>query len=151
MMTTIHPSVLEHFGPEYRGYPLSLNTLSDSQWLIILQATPACRLRLSMESDLTKELDRLGLSDEVKLGDQVVDEAYLVRADSEEARALLTQPDLRGHILQMHPFVELELTYNEYRLIKEMPGADARSLEAVLASLAQLVSATCKPPESAEG
>lgn len=151
MMTTIHPSVLEHFGPEYRGYPLSLSVLSDSQWLIVLQAHPSCRLRLSAESDLTKELDRLGLSDEVKLGDPVLDEAYLVRAESSEARELLTHPELRGLILKLHPFVELELTYKEYRLIKDVPGANPASIEAIVEPLAQLVDASSRPPASFEG
>ena len=150
MMTTIHPSVLEHFGPEFRGYPLSLSVLSDRQWLIVLQAHPSCRLRLSAESDLTKELDRLGLSDEVKLGDSVLDEAYLVRAETPEARDLLTRSELRGLILQLHPFVEMELTYKEYRLIKDIPDASPESIEAILGPLSQLVDATSRPPASSE-
>ena len=150
MMTTMDESILNHFGDEYQGFPLKLKALSDQQWLIVLQAAPACRLRLSAESDLTKQLDSMGLSDETKIGDPILDEAYLIRADSAEARELLRQPEVLEALHQLTPFLELELTHKEYRLIRDGVSPTPASIESVLGPLCQLVKATLKPEGSQE-
>ena len=135
---------------EYHGLPFIVEALSDQQWLLVLQAEPACRLRLSLESDLTRQLDRMGLSDEAKIGDAVLDEAYVIRADSPEARALLQQPEVLSALHRLSPFLELELTHKEYRLIKDGGSPTAAAIESVLGPLYELVKATCRPEGSAE-
>jgi len=119
MMTTIDESILNHFGGEFRGIPLTLQALGDTQWLVVLQARPAARLRLSAESDFTKQLDKMGFSDETKLGDPQLDDHYVIRAESQEAKDLLSNPTVRQALSSLNPFLELELTYKEYRLIKD--------------------------------
>lgn len=150
MMTTMDQSILNHFGDEYQGFPLMLQALSDTQWLIVLQARPACRLRLSAESELTKKLDSLGISDECKIGDAQLDDNYVIRADSQEARELLQQSEVRQALHQLTPFLELELTHKEYRLIKDGVAPTPQSIESVLEPLSVLVKATLGPEGSTE-
>lgn len=142
--------ILEHFGDHYQGFPLTLKALGDHQWLVVLRATPACRMRLSAESDLTKKLDSMGLSNEIKIGDHQLDEAYLIRAESAEARALLEQPEVRQALHQLSPFLELELTSNEYRLIREEPSPTLQAFESMLTALAELVRTSLRPEGSSE-
>jgi hypothetical protein len=149
-MTTIDPSVIDQFGREYEGFPIHLQALSSNQWLIVLQARPCCRLRLSQESELTKQLDRLGFSDEDKVGNPSVDEAYVIRAESAQAQELLRQPEIHELIQQLTPFLELEFTQKEYRLIKDGIAPSAQAVEAVLKPLSQLARATHEAEVSEE-
>lgn len=148
MMTTIDPTILEYFGDEYQGYPLSLQSLGEKQWLIVLQAAPLCRLRLSAESDLTKKLDQMGFADENKIGDAKLDNHYVIRAESAEAQALLAEAKVNQAIHALTPFLELELTHKEYRLIKDDVAPTPQAIEALLAPLVQLVALTLAPEGS---
>ena len=150
MMTTIDESILNHFGGEYRGIPLTLQALGEKQWLVVLQARPSARLRLSAESDLTKQLDKLGFSDETKLGDPQLDDHYVIRAESQEAKDLLANTAVRQALSALDPFLELELTYNEYRLIKDGLEPTPKAIESLLAPLHDLIQATQAPEGSFE-
>lgn len=150
MMTTIDESILNHFGDEYHGIPLTLQALGEQQWLVVLQATPAARLRLSAESDFTKQLDKMGFSDETKLGDPLLDDHYVIRAETSEAREILTNPIVRQALAALAPFVELELTHKEYRLIKDGVQPTPQALETLLTPFHQLVEATKGPEGSFE-
>jgi len=142
--------ILQHFGDHYQGFPLTLKALGDHQWLVVLRATPACRLRLSAESDLTKKLDSMGLSNEIKIGDTQLDDAYVIKADSMEARSLLEQSEVLQCLHKLSPFLELELTTNEYRLIREEPSPSLEAFESMLTALAELVRTSLRPEGSSE-
>lgn len=150
MMTTIDESILNHFGGEYQGIPLTLQALGDKQWLVVLQARPAARLRLSAESDFTKQLDKMGISDETKIGDPQLDDHYVIRAESQEAKEMLANAEVRKALTALAPFVELELTHKEYRLIKDGIQPTPQAIESLLAPFHQLVEATKGPEGSFE-
>lgn len=150
MMTTIEESILNHFGNEYQGIPLTLQALGERQWLVVLQARPAARLRLSAESDFTKQLDKMGISDETKLGDPQLDDNYVIRAETPEAKELLARTEVRTALTALAPFLELELTHKEYRLIKDDIEPTPQAIESFLAPLHQLVEATRAPEGSFE-
>ncbi len=150
MMTTIDESILNHFGDEYQGIPLTLQALGDQQWLVVLHATPAARLRLSAESDFTKQLDQMGISDETKLGDPLLDDHYVIRAETSQAREILASPTVRQALAALAPFVELEFTHKEYRLIKDGVQPTPQALEGLLEHLHQLVEATKGPEGSSD-
>lgn len=142
MMTMIDQSVLNQFGDRYQGYPLSLQALGERQWLVVLGAEPPCRLRLSAESELTRQLDQMGLSDENKVGDPQLDEAFVIRAETPEARAMLQNDAVVQTLKKLMPFVELELTHKEYRLIKDGVSPTSATIESVLQSLIELIEAS---------
>jgi len=150
MMTTIDESILNHFGNEYQGIPLTLAALGEKQWLIVLQARPAARLRLSAESDYTKQLDKMGFSDETKVGDPHLDDHYVIRAESAEAKELLANPEVRKALSALDPFLELELTHKEYRLIKDGLQPTPQAIERLLSPLHDLIKATQAPEGSSE-
>jgi hypothetical protein len=141
-MTSTNQTLQDHFGDHYGGLPLTLHMLADGQWLIVLTAKPQCALRLSPESDLTKQLDSMGISDEHKTGLPHLDDQFVIRADSDAARQLLQQPEVLNHVRELAPFVELELTAREYRLIKDGLNATPEALEAVLRPFSELVRTT---------
>lgn len=150
MMTTIDESILNHFGNEYQGIPLTLQALGEKQWLVVLQARPAARLRLSAESDFTKTLDKMGISDETKVGDPQLDDHYVIRAETQEAKDLLGRAEVRNALTALDPFMELELTHKEYRLIKDGVEPTPQAIEALLTPLHQLIEATSSPEGSFE-
>ncbi|MBS2035210.1 hypothetical protein JST97_09485 [bacterium] len=150
MMTTIDESILNHFGNEYHGIPLALKALGEQQWLVVLHARPAARLRLSAESDYTKQLDKMGISDETKVGDPHLDDNYVIRAETPEAKEMLANPDVRKALASLDPFLELELTHKEYRLIKDGLQPTPQALETLLEELHNLIKATQAPEGSFE-
>lgn len=141
MPTISDQAIVDAFGDNFHGYPLLLQPLGENQWLMVLSAEPSCRLRLSAESELTKQLDQMGLSDENKLGDPLMDDQYVIRAEEPDAQSLLRHPAVVEAVNKLSPFVELELTGREYRLIKE-GLADRSQIEQALQSLVELVEAS---------
>ncbi|MFN8611553.1 MAG: hypothetical protein U0931_28675 [Vulcanimicrobiota bacterium] len=150
MMTTIDESILNHFGNEYQGIPLDLKALGERQWLVVLHARPSARLRLSAESDYTKQLDKMGISDETKIGDPHLDDNYVIRAETAEAKEILGNPVVRKALADLDPFLELELTHKEYRLIKDGLQPTPQALETLLSQLHDLIKATQAPEGSFE-
>lgn len=150
MMTIIDETILNHFGDHYEGFPLKIKALGEQQWLIVLQAPPICRLRLSAESDLTKKLDQMGLSNEHKVGQADLDEQYVIRAESQEAKDLLQDAPFREALQALEPFLELELTHKEYRLIKDGVSPTPQAIQTVLTALSELVKASLRSEGSME-
>lgn len=142
MMTTFDSQLSQHFGNLYAGHPLTLQAISEGQWLFVLQAPPQCRLRLSAESDLTRKLDQMGFADEVKVGHTQLDDLYVIRAESPESQALIARPEIQALVHELSPFVELELTHKEYRLIQEVARPEVERFEKTLETLRRLVQAS---------
>jgi hypothetical protein len=142
MTSSTDHQLSNHFGDNYQGLPLTLQSLGAQQWLVVLAVAPPCRLRLSAESDLTKQVDSMGFSDENKVGEPSLDDAFVIRAETSEAQALLQDANVVQLLQKLAPFVELELTHKEYRLIKDGLDGSVASLEPVLQTLAELVRAS---------
>jgi len=123
-------------GSERGGYPL-LAEHSGSHLLLVVSTPPRATLRLCEESALSQDLEKLGLADEEKCGDPLLDERYVVRGNSE----LLTA-EVKEAIRGLEPFVELELTAREYRLLKEFPAEDLAAAEQAADGLVRLVALT---------
>ena len=142
MTTTKLAHVAQKFGDEFQGYPLFLNALDDRQLLIVVRSAPAFRVRLSTESEFSKKVDQLGISDEVKLGDPQLDDSYVIRAGEPDQIGAQLTPEARSLIARLGPFVELDLTAREYRLLKEIPDSEESVLTSTLDTLVDLVKLT---------
>ena len=125
-----------HLGSERGGHQFWWERLG-ANLLVVVRTPPRDKLRLCEESGVSQELDKLGLADEEKCGDQHLDDRYVVRGNTE----LLT-PDVKEAIRALEPFVELELASREYRLLKEVPDGDLAAAEQAADGLLRLVALT---------
>lgn len=142
-MTATHiAQIALEFGPEFQGFPILIQPLTDQQVLLVLNAVPAFRLRLSAESELSRKIDQLGISDEIKLGDQVLDHKYVVRSATPEQLTLGLTDQVKQAIASLDPLVELELTAKEYRLIFELDQEPKASVQRSLEQMVLLANLT---------
>ena len=87
---------------------------------------------------------------EIKLNDSHLDTTYVVRSATPELlREHLTE-ELKTAIRNCEPFVELELTSKEFRLIREVPEAQAQRVfvEQTLQHLNELANFCGHAPEA---
>lgn len=124
----------------YQGLSFFLDIPQGRKLLIVAQAKPGYRILLSPESDYTRRADELGVSDETKIGRSEFDTRYVIRDEEKKADAMLTE-DVISLITELEPFVELELTRREYRLLKDPPD-DAALVLADLGRMARLIDQT---------
>jgi hypothetical protein len=138
-MTATHiAQIALEFGPEFQGFPILIQALTDEQVLIVINAVPSFRLRLSAESDLSRRVEQLGFSDEIKLQDATLDNKYVVRSATPELLAEGLTVEVKGAIAALDPLIELDLTAKEYRLIYELDHEPKASVQQSLERLVQL-------------
>lgn len=107
---------------EYRGYRLFFSEPQEGMLLVVVRTPPRARLLLAPETDYSRRADSIGVSQEVKIGVQDVDDAYVIRCeDRDTARELLSDRVLE-RLKALEPIVELELTDHEYRFLKRSGG-----------------------------
>ena len=141
MTTTKLDHIAQQYGSEYQGYPLFLKALDDHKLLIVVGVTPQLKVLFCPESEHSKKLDQMGISDEVKVDSPEIDDNYVIRTS--EPEALKSRIAEIGPLLsKLFPFVELELTSREYRLLKEIPANDETTVSQALDALVELVQAT---------
>jgi uncharacterized lipoprotein YajG len=104
-----------------KGHEVSVGIPTGSYLLLSIASKPEHRLLVSPTSALTKELDVLGIGKRVSSGDKGFDQKYVVRADVEESMATATVKKIKQAIELLEPFVELEMTSRDYRLLKAPP------------------------------
>lgn len=136
---------------EGNGVNFHLTFVPEGKLLIVARAQPSHKLLICAESNLTQEMDKLGVSGELKVGRPEFDGRYVVKnATLEEARATLTDEfidTLRG----LEPWVEFEMTGREYRLLKAVDANySAERLGSDLKRYSKLVTATVTPSEEVE-
>ena len=139
MPTSRLQEIQEKLGDEYRSYPLFLQSLDADQALIVLRATPRLKVLVAGESDFTRKLDKMGLSDEVKTGDQHFDDRYVIKCEQPGLLQDVFTPEVREKLHQLEPFTEFEMTGREYRLLTKQENVE-KSLE-LLADIVDLTSA----------
>lgn len=136
---------------EHQDFPVHLSFVPEAKLLIAVRTVPEHRLLVCAESSLTQHLDQLGISGEVKVGDEEFDKGYVVKNATEaEARETMT-PRFIQRLRALEPFLEFEMTTREYRLLKNLEGAvTAAALLETLDHLAEVVRMSAAPPVSEE-
>lgn len=103
---------------ELRGNVCRFEFVADDELLIALQVRPTAHLVLRHEERISRFLDKLGLSPEVKIGDPDFDSRYLVqKITQKDARALLNRK-IRPLVEGLEPFFAIEMAERELRLLK---------------------------------
>lgn len=107
-----------HMVGEIRDNVCRFEFVAEDELMIGLQVRPTAHLVLRHEARMSRILDKIGLSREVKIGDPVFDHRYLIQNISEkDARALLNRK-IRPLIDAMEPFFRIEMAERELRLLK---------------------------------
>lgn len=123
----------------YSGTP-ALVDVKGNHLLIVFKTGSRHRVLLAPETDYTRQADLIGVHVEGKSGRATFDERYVIRADDATASALFDE-ELIAKVEALEPFLELEMSPREYRLLKERPE-DPGLVRKDLAALAVVVEAT---------
>lgn len=107
--------------------------------LFVANKSARANLLLAPESDYTQQADQIGVSEESKIGCSDFDQRFVIRDPEGQAESVLTD-EVVSKVLEMEPFVELEMNRKQYRLLKEGLNEE-QALEAVK-GLKELVSLT---------
>jgi hypothetical protein len=148
MTITKLAQIADQYGSEYQGYPLLLKALDDHQLFIVVSVVPDFRVRLSAESDYSKKVDQMGISDEAKVGDSELDDNYVIRSSEADQLPQKLTSAIRNLLKQLSPFVEYEQTAREYRLLKDIPDNAEATFQKTLETLVALVRETQPPQET---
>lgn len=130
-----------HMVGELRGNVCRFEFVTDDELLIGLQVRPTAHLVLRHEARMSQFLDKLGLSNEVKVGDPDFDSRYLVQKISQkDARALLNRK-IRPLVAGLEPFFAIEMAERELRLLKyvELKGGQGYKPSDALEDLERLI------------
>ncbi|MBI3926395.1 MAG: hypothetical protein HY319_12715 [Armatimonadetes bacterium] len=131
---------------ERRGWTVSIDQ-SASQLLFAVKASPTHNVLISHETQITRTLDEMGISEEAKLGDPEFDSRYVVRNLSDQDAAELFNPEVLDLLRKLEPFTELELASTGYRLLKHVrlgEDYDATRASADIDALVDLVEKTSR-------
>lgn len=125
--------------------------VAEGKLLIVARAMPSHQMLICAESNLTQEMDRHGVSDEIKVGRPEFDGRYVVKnVTVDEAKVTLTDEfidTLRG----LEPWIEFEMTGREYRLLKSVDASySSERLSSDLKRFCKLVATTRLPPQEEE-
>jgi len=103
---------------EYKEYYVKFDFIIDTELLFEVNTPPPHRLLVSPETMVSKLLDKVKLSGEVKIGDKEFDAKYLVQyAPVDKAKKILSE-DVKKILRGLEPFVKFEMTNKEYKLLK---------------------------------
>lgn len=104
----------------HRGRRAAVEFDTEDLLLLDLEGSPPCQLRLSPEDAVSRALDRVGLSPEVKIGVPDFDDSYKIQHISAEDAARFLNDEIRAHIRRLEPFVRLEWMEQGYRLSRRL-------------------------------
>ncbi|MBN2543245.1 hypothetical protein JXI42_10305 [bacterium] len=110
---------------EYKGYGIRVDFLSPGELILEIYAGDKTPLLLQVmhESVVSKFLDKLHLSAEIKIGVREFDEKYKIQKSTLESARKTLNPDFRSVLMQLEPFAAFEITNNTYKVLKYVkPG-----------------------------
>jgi hypothetical protein len=108
--------------------------------LFVANKPARAELLLAPESEYTHSADKLGVSQESKIGESDFDDRYVIRDPEGQAGSVLTT-EVIAAVEALEPFVELQLSKKQYRLLKE--GLDESEAVKAIRKLEELVGLTC--------
>ena len=113
--------------------------VSSKSVLFVVSKPAKASLLLAPESDYTHSADELGVSQESKIGQSDFDQRYVIRDPDGQAGDVLND-EVISAVEALEPFVELEMSKKQYRLLKE--GLDEQQASDTIKQLEKLVGLT---------
>jgi hypothetical protein len=124
---------------DYDKHYIKVDFLDASEMLLEVNMAPPCRLLLRPENVVSKLLDKVNLSIEVKIGDAGFDAKYIVQNLSEEEAKKILNEKFKKTLDTLTPFLSFEMTNNEYKFIKRVDIKSAYKPQEALKDLQNLI------------
>lgn len=116
------PGPLPRFCPrlyaDYKKHYIKVDFIDAGEILFEVNMGTPHMLLIRPETVVSKLLDKINLSPEVKIGDAGFDAQYIIQNVSEENAKKTISEKFRSVIKNLEPFIEFEMTGKEYRLLK---------------------------------
>ncbi len=103
---------------DYNMHYIKFDFIDAAEVLLEVNMSPPYRILLRPESVVSKLLDRVNLSPEVKVGDAGFDAKYIVQNISAADAQKVITPKFKDTLEALSPFQLFEMTNNEYKMVK---------------------------------
>lgn len=124
---------------DYKKHYIKVDFIDATELLLEVNMAPPHRLLLRPENVVSKLLDKISLSAEIKVGDEAFDAKYIVQnVTPDEARKTIND-GFKQALGALEPFLFFEMTANEYKLVKRVDIASGYSPENAAADLEKLM------------
>jgi len=138
-----HSGPLPRFCPrlyaDYKQHYIKVDFIDAGEILFEVNMGTPHMLLIRPENMVSKLLDKINLSPEVKIGDDAFDSRYIIQNVSEENAKKTISEKFRAVIKDLEPFVEFEMTGKEYRLLKPVNIASDYTTEKAVSDLDALI------------
>ena len=105
---------------DYKNYYVKFDFIIDNELLFEVNTPPPQRLLVGPETVISKMLDKIKLSGEVKIDDKEFDAKYLIQnAPKEKAKKILNDK-VKKTLGELEPFLKFEMTNKEYKLLRNV-------------------------------
>ena len=105
---------------DYKNHYIKVDFIDASELLLEVNMAPPHKLLLRPENVVSKLLDKISLSAEIKIGDEEFDSKYIIQnAPPAEAQKTINAR-FKGALEKLAPFLFFEMTNNEYKLVKRV-------------------------------
>ena len=103
---------------DYKKHYIKVDFIDAGEILFEVNMGTPHMLLIRPENVVSKLLDKINLSPEVKIGDASFDTQYIIQNVSEENAKKTINEKFKLVVKSLEPFVEFEMTGKEYRLLK---------------------------------
>jgi len=103
---------------DYNGYFIKLSFSEANELIIDINKTPPFLLLIEPENFISRTLDKIGLSAEIKINREEFDKKYQIKNLNKNIADSFFTDEVIEKIDEIYPFIFLKFTYKEYRVMK---------------------------------
>ncbi|HNY12740.1 MAG TPA: hypothetical protein PKK26_14210, partial [Candidatus Wallbacteria bacterium] len=112
------PRICPRLYADYKKHYIKVDFIDVGEILFEVNMGTPHMILIRPENVVSKLLDKINLSPEVKIGHAEFDAKYIIQNVSEENAKKTLGENFRRVIKNLEPFIEFEMTGKEYRLLK---------------------------------
>lgn len=105
---------------DYKMHYIKVDFIDATELLLEVNMAPPHRLLLRPENVVSKFLDKVSLSAEIKVGDEEFDSKYIVQNVNVAEAQKTVNEKFKEALKTLEPFLFFEMTGNEYKLVKRV-------------------------------
>lgn len=124
---------------DYKQHYIKVDFIDAGELIYEVNMGTPHMLLIRPENVVSKLLDKINLSPEVKIGDAEFDASYIIQNVSEDNAKKTIGENFRRIIKGLEPFVEFEMTGKEYRLLKPVDITSSYTPEKAVQDLDALI------------
>lgn len=132
-------SLFKRLYADYQKHYIKVDFIDHGLVLFEVNMGTPHHLLLRPENVVSKLLDSMHLSPEVKIGDPAFDARYIIQNLTEEQAKKTINEAFRDQIKKLEPFMEFEMTGREYKLSKVVDIEGPYTVDSAVADLDALI------------